>query len=114
MSAKFQTYADLQKMIRKALREQHPEWVDANGKCALCDLYEARFAYLLGEGDEQKAPLGRAVIRGFLLTTVAVLFFVPVVFSMVRHTAFPHMADADFHSDQTELPSATSIRREIQ
>ena len=64
--------------------------------------------------DEQKAPLGRAVIRGFLLTTVAVLFFVPVVFSMVRHTAFPHMADADFHSDQTELPSATSIRREIQ
>jgi hypothetical protein len=48
MSAKIQTYADLQKMIRKALREQHPEWVDANGKCALCDAYEARFAYLLG------------------------------------------------------------------
>ena len=27
MSSKIQTYAELQKMIRKALREQHPEWI---------------------------------------------------------------------------------------
>ena len=47
MSDEIQTYADLQKMIRKALREQHPEWVDANEKCTLCDSYEARFAYLV-------------------------------------------------------------------
>ena len=47
MSARIQTYADLQKMIHKALREQHPEWVDANGRCTHCDAYEARFAYLL-------------------------------------------------------------------
>jgi hypothetical protein len=47
MSPKIQSYAELQRMIRKALREQHPEWIDANGKCTLYDLYEARFAELL-------------------------------------------------------------------
>jgi multidrug efflux pump subunit AcrB len=41
----------------------------------------------LGEGGEQNAPLGRAVIGGLLLATVASLFFVPVVFSLLhRHT----------------------------
>jgi len=40
----------------------------------------------LGEGGEQNAPLGRAVIGGLLLATVSTLFFVPVVFSfMHRH-----------------------------
>jgi multidrug efflux pump subunit AcrB len=39
----------------------------------------------LGEGGEQNAPLGRAVIGGLLLATVATLFFVPVVFSLIRH-----------------------------
>jgi len=38
----------------------------------------------LGEGAEQNAPLGRAVIGGLLLATVATLFFVPTVFSMVH------------------------------
>ena len=47
MSAKIETYAELQKMIRKALREQHPEWIDAHGESATCDSYEARFAELL-------------------------------------------------------------------
>jgi multidrug efflux pump subunit AcrB len=40
----------------------------------------------LGEGGEQNAPLGRAVIGGLIFATVSTLFFVPVVFSMVhRH-----------------------------
>ena len=38
----------------------------------------------LGEGGEQNAPLGRAVIAGLLLATVASLLFVPVVFSLVH------------------------------
>ncbi len=36
----------------------------------------------LGEGGEQNAPLGRAVIGGLLFATIATLFFVPVVFSI--------------------------------
>jgi multidrug efflux pump subunit AcrB len=39
-------------------------------------------AFGLGEGGEQNAPLGRAVIGGLLFATVATLFFVPVVFSI--------------------------------
>jgi multidrug efflux pump subunit AcrB len=36
----------------------------------------------MGEGGEQNAPLGRAVIGGLSVATVATLFFVPVVFSI--------------------------------
>ena len=44
----------------------------------------------LGEGGEQNAPLGRAVIGGLVLATIATLFFVPVVFSfMHRHYKAP-------------------------
>ncbi len=38
----------------------------------------------LGEGGEQNAPLGRAVIGGLMFATVATLFFVPCVFAMVH------------------------------
>ena len=38
----------------------------------------------LGEGGEQNAPLGRAVIGGLLLATVATLFFVPTFFSVLH------------------------------
>jgi multidrug efflux pump subunit AcrB len=38
----------------------------------------------LGEGGEQNAPLGRAVIGGLLLATFATLFFVPAVFSLIH------------------------------
>jgi multidrug efflux pump subunit AcrB len=38
----------------------------------------------LGEGGEQNAPLGRAVIGGLVFATVATLFFVPVVFSLMH------------------------------
>lgn len=38
----------------------------------------------LGEGGEQNAPLGRAVIGGLLVSTVATLLFVPVVFAVLR------------------------------
>ena len=54
----------------------------------------------LGEGAEQNAPLGRAVIGGLLLATVATLFFVPAFFSIVhgwlekRNRAARHEAQA--------------------
>lgn len=38
----------------------------------------------LGEGGEQNAPLGRAVVGGLLVATVATLFFVPAVFALIH------------------------------
>lgn len=44
----------------------------------------APMAFGLGEGGEQNAPLGRAVIGGLAFATFATLFFVPVIFSLVH------------------------------
>jgi multidrug efflux pump subunit AcrB len=44
----------------------------------------APMALGLGEGGEQNAPLGRAVVGGLVFATVATLIFVPVVFSLVH------------------------------
>src|SRR6202023_3977549 len=43
----------------------------------------------LGEGGEQNAPLGRAVIGGLLCATVATLIFVPAVFSLLHRRRDP-------------------------
>ena len=53
-------------------------------------------ALALGEGGEQNAPLGRAVIGGLLFATVATLVFVPAVFSALPQTvASPHRSEKD-------------------
>jgi multidrug efflux pump subunit AcrB len=41
-------------------------------------------ALALGEGSEQNAPLGRAVIGGLLFATVSTLFFVPTFFTLLH------------------------------
>jgi hypothetical protein len=41
------SYIQLQHQIHDALREQHPEWIDQNGDCPICESYESRFAELL-------------------------------------------------------------------
>jgi multidrug efflux pump subunit AcrB len=43
----------------------------------------------LGEGGEQNAPLGRAVIGGLIFATVSTLFFVPVMFSIIHRRRGP-------------------------
>jgi multidrug efflux pump subunit AcrB len=43
----------------------------------------------LGEGGEQNAPLGRAVIGGLLVATFFTLFFVPVMYSLLRRRPLP-------------------------
>ncbi|MGB9234237.1 MAG: efflux RND transporter permease subunit [Terriglobales bacterium] len=45
----------------------------------------------LGEGGEQNAPLGRAVVGGLLFATVATLFFVPSVFVMIHGHRQTHL-----------------------
>jgi multidrug efflux pump subunit AcrB len=44
-------------------------------------------ATALGEGGEQNAPLGRAVIGGLLVATVGTLFIVPIIYSLLRNKA---------------------------
>jgi len=52
----------------------------------------APMALGLGEGGEQNAPLGRAVIGGLIFATVATLFFVPVVFRII-HARYGRASD---------------------
>ncbi len=55
----------------------------------------------LGEGGEQNAPLGRAVIGGLLLATVATLLFVPVVYATLRKKA-AHTPDEELAEELRE------------
>ncbi|HEY1900266.1 MAG TPA: efflux RND transporter permease subunit [Steroidobacteraceae bacterium] len=57
----------------------------------------------LGEGGEQNAPLGRAVIGGLLFATVSTLFFVPVVFSIIHRHYVPRSPRAP--SGESHVPA---------
>jgi multidrug efflux pump subunit AcrB len=61
----------------------------------------------LGEGGEQNAPLGRAVIGGLFMATIATLFFVPVVFSFM-HRRMTARSKADDSSAAAALATAHS------
>jgi multidrug efflux pump subunit AcrB len=52
-------------------------------------------ALALGEGGEQTAPLGRAVIGGLLAATFATLFVLPTVFALVQGRAATRSASLD-------------------
>ena len=47
MVHKVDTYANLVQQIRNDLRLQHPDWIQPNGQCPMCDSYEARLIELL-------------------------------------------------------------------
>ena len=51
----------------------------------------------MGEGGEQNAPLGRAVIGGLLFATVATLVFVPAVFALLHGRRRPAPAEVPIH-----------------
>jgi multidrug efflux pump subunit AcrB len=69
----------------------------------------APMALGLGDGGEQNAPLGRAVIGGLLVATVATLFFVPAFFSLVhgwlegRHQTAPGIQMAGVSDEFDEV-----------
>ncbi len=56
----------------------------------------------LGDGGEQNAPLGRAVIGGLIFATVSTLFFVPVVFSII-HRHFGPKPTSDTNSGEPHV-----------
>ena len=58
----------------------------------------------LGEGGEQNAPLGRAVIGGLLLATLATLFLVPVVYASLRQKV-AHRPDETIDEELADAPS---------
>jgi hypothetical protein len=41
-------YVQLQRQMHEALLREHPEWVEPNGECPMCEAYESRLAQLLG------------------------------------------------------------------
>ena len=52
-----QGYVYLQRQIHEALRKEHPEWVEPNGDCPMCEIYEARLAKLLAlSSDTEQRP----------------------------------------------------------
>ncbi|MDQ6705646.1 MAG: efflux RND transporter permease subunit [Acidobacteriota bacterium] len=58
----------------------------------------------LGEGGEQNAPLGRAVIGGLIVATFSTLFFVPIAYSYLRKTApvdMDRQIDEEAHAPNT-------------
>ena len=68
-SHEIQTYAELRQQIHDDLRVQHPEWIQPNGECPICDSYEARLVELLDSfrrtgSDETVADIHRALKHG--------------------------------------------------
>jgi len=59
----------------------------------------APMALGLGEGGEQNAPLGRAVIGGLVFATIATLVFVPVVFSLAHRRPKGRVATQALHKE---------------
>ena len=62
----------------------------------------------LGEGGEQNAPLGRAVIGGLFVATIATLLFVPVVFSFMHHKIAERKAADAAAAGPLPSPDATT------
>jgi multidrug efflux pump subunit AcrB len=58
-----------------------------------------------GEGSEQNAPLGRAVIGGLLFATISTLFFVPVIFASIHSRLERRKAERGDDQDDDEESS---------
>ena len=68
-------------------------------------------ALALGEGGEQNAPLGRAVIGGLLVATVVTLFIVPVVYSLLRkELPTLHLLDEVFKAESEGHSAEEALR----
>ena len=68
-SQEIHTYAELRQQIHDDLRMQHPEWVQPNGECPICDSYEARLmeeldSFRRTRSDETVADVHRALENG--------------------------------------------------
>ncbi len=70
----------------------------------------APMALGLGEGGEQNAPLGRAVVGGLICATIATLMFVPVVFSILHERRRQGATPGDWRTACRLIPLRQSCR----
>jgi hypothetical protein len=64
MTHEIHTYTELRQLIHNDLRIQHPEWVQANGECPICDSYEARLMEELDSlGEQSPMKLSQTIHR---------------------------------------------------
>jgi hypothetical protein len=66
----------------------------------------------LGEGGEQNAPLGRAVIGGLLGATATTLFIVPIIYSYMR-TKPPADLERRLQQEEAEAERSAGLIREL-
>ena len=69
MSHQIHTYSELRQQIHDDLRIQHPEWIEPNGECPMCDSYESRLMELLDTStrtgsDKSVADIHRVLEQG--------------------------------------------------
>ena len=72
-------------------------------------------ALAFGEGGEQNAPLGRAVIGGLMVATVSTLFIVPIMYSLLRRKApvnYDERIDKEYRGEMN--PDGTAVDRRPQ
>jgi multidrug efflux pump subunit AcrB len=63
----------------------------------------------LGDAGEQNAPLGRAVIGGLIVATIATLFIVPIFYTLLRRSPPTlHLLDARFAAESSAGPGGIS------
>jgi len=101
-------YAELQREMHHALRTQHPEWIEADGKSPTCDYYESRFAellvshraharahddYLMNTAGTYSERLSAGSISPSL-TLAAAISSIPVGYAEARNMVFPKVASA--------------------
>jgi multidrug efflux pump subunit AcrB len=68
----------------------------------------------LGEGGEQNAPLGRAVIGGLIIATIMTLFVVPVVYSLLRKKLpTKHRLDEQFEAEERGAHDGIDLSHEV-
>jgi hypothetical protein len=82
-------YTELQREIHDALRAQHPEWIEADGKSPTCDYYESRFAELLLRHLAQAHALNRTYSERL---SAAANSSMPVGYAEARNIVFHEQA----------------------
>jgi len=84
--AEVPAYTELQREIHDALRAQHPEWMEADGKSPTCDYYESRFAELLFRHLTHARALKRTYSERL---SAAANSSMPVSYAEARNMVFP-------------------------